>query len=109
MATEMREREQGFEAKFAHDEQMRFMIRARRDKLFARWAAAILKLSPEQTDALVQTVIHIPDGPKHDQTLLDTVAERLAGETTREAQSAALARCLAEAQAALDRSVTFTE
>jgi hypothetical protein len=109
MATDMREREQGFEAKFAHDEQMRFMVRARRDKLFARWAAAILNLGPEQTDALVRTVLHIPDGPAHDQALLDTIAERLADEATREAQSAALARCLTEAQAALDRSVTFTD
>ncbi len=102
MPVEMRDRELGFEAKFAHDEELRFMIRARRDKLFARWAAAKLNLNAEQTDALVQTVIRIPDGRGHDTALLDVIAERLAGQATRETLSAALERCLTEARVALE-------
>jgi hypothetical protein len=102
MPVEMRDREQAFEAKFVHDEALRFMIGARRDKLFARWAAAKLNLNAEQTDALVQTVIRIPDGRGHDAALLGTIAERLSGQATRETLSAALERCLTEAHAALD-------
>jgi hypothetical protein len=102
MPVDLREREQGFEAKFAHDAELRFMVLARRDKLFARWAASRLNLDAEQTEALVQTVIHIPDGPGHEKALLDTIAERLASHTTQETLSAALQRCLAEARAALE-------
>lgn len=104
MALSMRDREQGFEAKFAHDEEMRFMVHARRDKLFARWAAAELGLDAEQTEALVQSIVHIQDGPSHDRILVDTIARRLAGHSTvrAEALPAILARCLAAAHAALD-------
>jgi hypothetical protein len=102
MPVEMRDRERGFEAKFAHDAEMRFMVLARRDKLFARWAASQLNLDAEQTEALVQTVIHIPDGPGHEKALHDTIAERLAGHAIQETLSAALARCVIEAQEALD-------
>jgi len=100
----MQDREQAFEAKFVHDEEMQFMIRARRDKLFARWAAHELGLGHAETEALVAAIVHIKDDPAHDAALLDTVAAKLAGHpgATREALAAALNRCLAEAHAALD-------
>ena len=34
-------REEGFEAKFAHDEELRFLALARRNKLLAAWAAKL--------------------------------------------------------------------
>ena len=37
-------RERAFEAKFAHDEEFRFLVTARRDKLLARQVAAKLNL-----------------------------------------------------------------
>ncbi|MBI5260223.1 MAG: DUF1476 domain-containing protein [Bradyrhizobium sp.] len=40
-------REQGFEAKFAHDEELRFKVMARCNKLLGNWAAAQLGLSGE--------------------------------------------------------------
>jgi hypothetical protein len=64
------EREQAFEAKFAHDEEFRFRVTARRDKLFARWVANTLRLSGEASETFVKTVLAIPDGPAHDQALL---------------------------------------
>jgi hypothetical protein len=70
MPISFHDREQAFEARFARDEQFRFLATARRDKLLARWAAARLRLSDEATEALVKEVIAIPNGPKHDQTLL---------------------------------------
>ncbi|MGB4102433.1 MAG: DUF1476 domain-containing protein [Alphaproteobacteria bacterium] len=36
------EREQGFEAKFAHDEALRFRIEARASKLLGLWAAELM-------------------------------------------------------------------
>ena len=38
-------REQGFEAKFSHDEETRFKVMARSNKLLGNWAAAQLGLS----------------------------------------------------------------
>jgi hypothetical protein len=69
------EREQAFEAKFAHDEEFRFRLAARRDKLFAQWAARTLRLSGETSEILVKTVLAIPNGPTHDQALLRHVAD----------------------------------
>ena len=69
------EREQGFEAKFAHDEELRFRVAARRDKLFARWVATTLRLSSETSEALIQSVLAIPNGPAHDQALLKYVTD----------------------------------
>ena len=66
MPTTFLDREQAFEAKFAHDEELRFLALARRDKLFGRWAATTLKSSKEEGDALVKTVLTIADGPGHD-------------------------------------------
>ena len=43
--TTFHEREQAFEAKYARDEEFRFLVTARRDKLFARWTAARLSIS----------------------------------------------------------------
>ena len=48
------DRERAFEAKFAHDEEFRFLVTARRDKLFAQWAAARCRLSgPAAADPCV--------------------------------------------------------
>jgi hypothetical protein len=101
MATMFRERERAFEAKFAHDEEFRFLVGARRDRLFAEWAAEMLGLSREEGDALVKAVHRIPNGPGHDQALLqhiyDLTFQRL-GETFRGDASAALARCAEDAR-----------
>jgi hypothetical protein len=69
------EREQGFEAKFAHDEELRFRVTARRDKLFARWVATTLRLSSETREDLIRSVLAIPNGSAHDQALLKYVTD----------------------------------
>ena len=40
-------REEGFENKFAHDEEVRFKAEARRNRLFGLWVAEKLTLSGE--------------------------------------------------------------
>ncbi|MEM8793040.1 MAG: DUF1476 domain-containing protein [Pseudomonadota bacterium] len=40
--TQFDDRERAFEAKFAHDEEMRFKAKARRNKLVGLWAAGLL-------------------------------------------------------------------
>lgn len=100
MPTDFHDREQAFEAKFAHDEEFRFLTLARRDKLFARWTSNKLRLSDAAAEVLVKDVLSIPNGPAHDQALLWHIEGFLSarGAGTSEADlSAALAGCMQQA------------
>jgi hypothetical protein len=50
-------REEGFEKKFAHDEELRFKAMARRNKLFGLWAAGLLGKSGTDADAYAKEVV----------------------------------------------------
>jgi hypothetical protein len=50
-------REEGFERKFAHDEELRFKATARRNKLLGLWAAEKLGLSGEAAVEYSKTVV----------------------------------------------------
>lgn len=50
-------REQGFETKFVHDEELRFKATARRDKLLGLWAAEKLGLPRSQAEAYADEVV----------------------------------------------------
>lgn len=50
------DREKAFEKKFAHDEELRFRVESRRDKMLAQWAAPLLGLSGDGVDAYVRAV-----------------------------------------------------
>ncbi|MFV0624796.1 DUF1476 domain-containing protein [Sphingomonas sp. ac-8] len=51
------DRERAFETKFARDEEMAFRVTARRNRLLGQWAAAKMKLTPEETDAYAKAVV----------------------------------------------------
>jgi hypothetical protein len=50
-------REDGFEKKFAHDEELRFKANARRNKLLGRWAAEKLGLSGDAAETYAKDVV----------------------------------------------------
>jgi hypothetical protein len=50
-------RQDGFEKKFAHDEELRFKAGARRNKLLGLWAAEKLGKSGAEADAYAKTVV----------------------------------------------------
>ena len=50
-------REEGFERKFALDEEMRFRANARRNRLLGHWAAEKLGLTGAEADAYAKTVV----------------------------------------------------
>ena len=50
-------REQGFEQKFVHDEELRFKANARRNRLLGLWAAGKLGLSGAEADAYAKDVV----------------------------------------------------
>ncbi|MGH6828267.1 MAG: ATPase inhibitor subunit zeta [Rhizomicrobium sp.] len=53
------QRERAFEAKWAHEEEMRFRLIARRDELLARWAASELDLDRDRSEAYVDRLMRI--------------------------------------------------
>ena len=50
-------REEGFEKKFAHDEELRFRANARRNKLLGLWAAEKLGLAGAEAEAYAKEVV----------------------------------------------------
>jgi hypothetical protein len=50
-------REEGFEKKFAHDEELRFKANARRNKMLGLWAAEKMGLSGDAANAYAKDVV----------------------------------------------------
>jgi hypothetical protein len=50
-------REEGFEKKFAHDEELRFKANARRNKTLGLWAAGKLGLTGDDAEAYAKSVV----------------------------------------------------
>jgi hypothetical protein len=55
--TSFDQRKEGFEKKFAHDEELRFKAFARRNKLLGLWAAGALGKSGADADAYAKEVV----------------------------------------------------
>ena len=52
-----KDREKGFESKFAHDEEMRFKVMNRRNKLLGLWAAAEMGKSGADAETYAKAVV----------------------------------------------------
>ena len=99
--TTWQERERAFEAKFAHDEEFRFLVTARRDKLFAGWAAERFRLSDPAATDLTASVLAVRDGAGHDERLLQHMRDALTGRGHQVRPGelvAALEACVAQAR-----------
>lgn len=55
--TNFNEREKAYEAKFAQDEELRFKVEARRDKLLGLWLAAQMGKSSDEAEAYAKEVV----------------------------------------------------
>ena len=55
--TSMKDRQDSFEKKFAHDEELRFKATARRNKLLGLWAAGLLGKSGEDAESYAREVV----------------------------------------------------
>ena len=55
--TQFDDRERAFETKFAHDEEMKFRLVARRNRLLGEWAARKMGLSEAETESYAKDVI----------------------------------------------------
>ena len=55
--TDFKDRERGEESKFAFDQETDFKIAARRNRLLGEWAASLMGLTEEETDAYKKAVV----------------------------------------------------
>lgn len=53
----LKDREEGFERKFAHDEELKFRAMARRNRLLGLWAAEKLGKNGDEADAYAREVV----------------------------------------------------
>ena len=72
------DREKGYEGKFAHDQEMVFKARARRDRLMARWAAPQLGLSGADADSYGKALAMSAHEKNHEDKLVAKVMKDLA-------------------------------
>jgi hypothetical protein len=70
-------REEGFEKKFAHDEELRFKANARRNKMLGLWAAEKLGLSGDAANAYAKEVIMADFEEAGDDDVLKKVVKDL--------------------------------
>jgi hypothetical protein len=79
-------REEGFEKKFAHDEELQFKAMARRNKLLGLWAAGILGKTGAEADAYAKDVVMADFEEVGDADVLRKVAKDLQGKGVTEQQ-----------------------
>ncbi|WP_299440105.1 DUF1476 domain-containing protein [uncultured Rhodospira sp.] len=73
MSDPFREREKAFEAKYEHDEALRFRITTRRNKLLGLWAAGELGLTGAEAEAYAHSLIEYDLTHAGSTDLLDKV------------------------------------
>jgi hypothetical protein len=94
------ERERAFENLFAHEEELRFRALARRNHLFARWAAEQLGLRGSQYHAYVHSFVHGIVRQEPTEALIGRVRADLLssdGDSSEERVRAAFSRATVEA------------
>ncbi|MBA85046.1 DUF1476 domain-containing protein [Thalassobius sp. S69A] len=92
------DREQAFEAKFAHDEAMQFKADARANKLLGLWAAELLGKSGDEAAAYAKTVIVADFEEAGHEDVVRKVAADLEGKADADAIRAKRAELLAVAK-----------
>jgi len=97
-------REEGFEKKFAHDEELQFKAMARRNKLLGLWAAELLGKSGDDANAYAKEVVLADFEEAGDNDVLKKVVKDLEGKGVTEQQvrakmSELLATAVAQIQA----------
>jgi len=72
------DREKGYESKFAHDQEVEFKARARRDKLLANWVAPQLGLGGSAAEAYGKSLAMSAHEKHHEDNLVAKVIKDLA-------------------------------
>jgi hypothetical protein len=73
------DRERGFEAKFAHDQELEFKTAARRNRLLGLWAAELMGLQKKHLEDYAKAVVKSDFEQPGDEDVLRKVFEDLKG------------------------------
>ncbi len=95
------DRENAFEAKFAHDSEMQFRAEARRNKLVGLWAAGLMGKSGDAAAAYAMEVVSADFEEAGDEDVVRKVVADLAGKASADNVRAKLAEMLPVAKAQL--------
>ena len=94
------ERKDGFENKFAHEQDIAFKIEALRNKLLGVWAAELKGLNEDETQEYIKDVVKSDFQEAGDDDVFRKLKEDLEGLIDEEAIRAKMNECL---QSAKDR------
>lgn len=92
------DRERAYEAKFAHDADLRFKAEARRNRLLGEWAAEILGKSGEEARRYAMTVVTSDFEEAGDEDVFRKLAGDLEGQVDAAAIRAKMAEMMTEAR-----------
>ena len=81
-----KDREKGFEKKFANDQEAEFKINAKRNKLLASWVADILKLNEEQKKNYITEVIKADFQESGDEDVFRKIKKDLEGKSIQDTE-----------------------
>jgi hypothetical protein len=95
------DRENAFEAKFAHDKDMQFRAEARRNKLAGLWAAGLLGKSGDEAAAYAMEVVSADFEEAGDEDVVRKIVADLAGKASADEVRAKLHELLPVAKAQL--------
>ena len=106
MTTTFDKREEGFEKRFAHDEELRFKANARRNKMLGLWAAEKLGLTGDAANAYAKDVVmsDFEEGGDHDvfkkvRKDLDAKGVTVSDQDLRRAMNDLMEKAIAEIKA----------
>ncbi|MFD1882354.1 DUF1476 domain-containing protein [Paracoccus pacificus] len=92
------DRERSYEAKFAHDADLRFKAEARRNRLLGEWAAQMLGKEGEEARTYAMTVVTSDFEEPGEGDVLRKVVSDLDGKSDETAIRAKMAELLVEAR-----------
>ena len=104
IVTTFDKREEGFEKKFAHDEELKFKAMARRNRMVGMWAAGLLGKSGADADAYAKEVVLAEFEEGGDEDVVRKLAKDLAGKATEKEIRTHMSEMLAQAAAQISKS-----
>jgi hypothetical protein len=99
------ERENAFEAKFAHDAEMQFKADARCNKLLGLWAAELLGKSGDDVKAYVREVIKSDFEEAGHEDVFRKLTADVGDKANEAAIRAKMAECMAQAKTQLVQEI----
>lgn len=94
----LRDRGDDFEARFAHDADLRFRVEARATRLLGLWAAGRLNRSGAEADSYAAALVQHDLGAAGSDDVIDKVTADLAGAVSRDEVGRQLAATRLEAE-----------